>query len=53
MVSIDEVHQDLKVYNTQYYDVMGRKTSNPSKGLYIEVQTTSIGEISTKRFILK
>ena len=53
MVSIDEVHQDLKVYNTQYYDVMGRKVSNPSKGLYIEVQTTNIGEISTKRFILK
>ena len=53
MISIDEVHQDLKVYNTQYYDVMGRKVSNPSKGLYIEVQTTSIGEISTKRFILK
>ena len=32
---------------------MGRKISNPSKGLYIEVQTTNIGEISTKRFILK
>jgi len=53
MVSIDEVHQDLKVYNTQYYDVMGRKVSNPSSGLYIEVQTTNIGEISNKRFILK
>ena len=53
MISIDEVYQDLKVYNTQYYDVMGRKVSNPSKGLYIEVQTTNIGEISTKRFILK
>ena len=53
MVSVDEVYHDLKVYNTQYYDVMGRKVSNPSKGLYIEVQTTSIGEILTKRFILK
>ena len=53
MVSIDEVHQDLKVYNTQYYDVMGRKVSNPSKGLYIEVQTTNLGEISTKKFIQK
>ena len=53
MISIDEVHQDLKVYNTQYYDIMGRKVSNPYNGLYIEVQTTSIGEISTKRFILK
>jgi len=53
MISIDEVHQDLKVYNTQYYDLMGRKVSNPSKGLYIEVQTTNIDKISTKRFILK
>ena len=53
MISIDEVHQDLKVYNTQYYDLMGREVSNPFKGLYIEVQTTNIGEISTKRFILK
>ena len=53
MVSIDEVHQDLKVYNTQYYDLMGRKVINLSKGLYIEVQTTNIGEISIKRFILK
>ena len=53
MVSVGEVHQDFKIYNTQYYDVMGRKISNPSKGLYIEVQTTSIGEILTKRFILK
>ena len=53
MVSIDEVHQDLEVYNTQYYDVMGRKVSNPSKGLHIEFQTTNIGEVSTKRFILK
>ena len=30
---------------------MGRKISNPSKGLYIEVQTTNIGEISTKEHI--
>ena len=37
MISINEVHQDLKVYNTQYYDVMGRKVSNPFKGLFIEV----------------
>ena len=53
MISIDEVHQDLKVYNIQYYDLMGRKVSKPSKGLYIEVQTTNIGEISIKRFILE
>jgi len=53
MVSVDEVHHDLKVYNTQYYDVMGRKVSNPSSGLYIEVQTTNLGEISNKRFIQK
>ena len=53
IISIDEVHQDYKVYNTQYYDLMGRKVSNPSKDLYIEVQTTNIGEISTKRFIFK
>ena len=53
IISINEVHQDLKVYNTQYYDLMGRKVSNPSKDLYIEVQTTNIGEISTKRFIFK
>ena len=53
MISIDEVHQDLKVYHTQYYDLMGRNVSNPFKGLYIEVQTTNIGEISNKRFILK
>ena len=53
MVSVGEVHQDFKIYNTQYYDLMGRKVSNPSKGLYIEVQTTNIGEISTKIFILK
>ena len=53
MISIDEVQQDLKVYKTQYYDLMGREVSNPFKGLYIEVQTTNIGEISTKRFILK
>ncbi|GIR12738.1 MAG: hypothetical protein CM15mP23_13130 [Cryomorphaceae bacterium] len=53
MISIDEVHQDLKAYNTQYYNVMGRKVSKPSQGFFIEVQTTNIGEISTKRFILK
>ena len=53
MVSIDEVHQDLKVYNTQYYDVMGRKISNPSKGLYIEVQTTNIAEISNKEIYIE
>ena len=53
MVSVGEVHHDLKVYNTQYYDVMGRKVSNPSSGLYIEVQTTNLGEISNKRFIQK
>ena len=53
MVSIGEVHHDLKVYNTQYYDVIGRKVSNPSSGLYIEVQTTNLGEISNKRFIQK
>ena len=53
MISIDEVHKDLKVYNIQYYDLMGRKVSKPSKDLYIEVQTTNIGEISIKRFILE
>ena len=53
MVSINEVHQGLKVYNTQYYDVMGRKVSNPSSGLYIEVHSTNHGEISNKRFIQK
>ena len=53
MISIDEVHQDLKAYNTQYYNVMGRKVSKPFQGFFIEVQTTNIGELSTKRFILK
>ena len=53
MVSVDEVHHDLKVYNTQYYDLMGRKVFNPSTGLFIEVQTTNLGEIATKRFVLR
>ncbi len=53
MLSVDEIHHDIKVYNTQYYDVMGRQVSKPSTGLYIEVQTTNLGEISTKKFIQK
>ena len=53
MVSVGEIHHDLKVYNTQYYDVMGRKVFNPSSGLYIEVHSTNHGEISNKRFIQK
>ena len=54
MLSVDEIHHDIKVvYNTQYYDVMGRQVSKPSTGLYIEVQTTNLGQISTKKFIQK
>ena len=53
MVSVDEIYHGIKVYNTQYYDVMGRQVSKPSTGLYIEVQTTNLGEISTKKFIQK
>ena len=53
MVYVDEINHDLKVYHTQYYDLNGRKVSNPSTGIFIKVQITDNGQIVTKRFLLK
>ena len=53
IVSIDEVQDNLKVFHTQYFDLMGREVSNLSSGLFIEVKTTNKGKISNKQFFLK
>lgn len=50
---VDAVSSALKVVDTQYFDVCGRVTSSPSKGVYIKRMTLSDGSISTKKVILK
>ncbi len=45
---LSEPHTVLEI---EYYDVMGRKISKPTKGFYIECKTTDKGIISQKYFI--
>ena len=51
MLSMDDVQDVLKVYHTQYFDLMGREILKPDYGVYIEVQHTNKGIVSNKTFI--
>ena len=45
---IDEINVDNNDFPTAFYDLYGRKVQNPSKGIYIRVQGTSVRKIIIK-----
>ncbi|MCH5238079.1 MAG: Omp28-related outer membrane protein [Muribaculaceae bacterium] len=51
--SVKDIESDSEIVSVEYFDVQGRKVSNPDAGLYIVRKYDSKGNISTDKKIFK
>lgn len=50
---IDSVVASSEVVKTEYFDLSGRKVSNPANGIFVKRSTLSDGSVVTKKIALK
>ena len=48
VLSLEEQTTPLKVYNTTYFTLLGKKVKTLDKGLYIKVMQTNKGQVAEK-----
>ena len=52
-MGVDHENNDRKVLSTDYYDIQGRKLSNPAPGLNVRKVSFSDGTVTTQKWLIR
>ena len=50
-LSLEDIREINEIYQIQYFDLLGREIVKPTRGIFIELQSTDKGLIYKKRFL--